>query len=136
MKTQRLAIILAAANLILLAFLLARLSHAQTQAAAPVLRAHALEIVDEQGRVRASIKVQPPDPAVRRPDGSLHAETVMLRLIDPHGRPAVKIGASVDGAGLGLLGRTDNVGALLKAEGADSVLRLSNGDGKQLQFAP
>ena len=36
---------------------------------APVLRGRALEIVDDRGRVRASITVFPADPAVKMPDG-------------------------------------------------------------------
>jgi len=50
---------------------------------APVLKARRLEIVDERSRVRAEIKVLPPDPNVRMPDGTTgYPETVLLRLID------------------------------------------------------
>ena len=57
MNIQRLTITLTLFNLILLAFGLAQLRPAVAQGVAPVLRARALEIVDDQGRVRAEIKV-------------------------------------------------------------------------------
>jgi len=79
---------------------------------APVLRGSSLEIVDDQGRVRASIKIHQADPNYKWPDGKVgYPETVMFRLIDPKGRPEVKLGASVEGAGLGLIGETDTVQA-------------------------
>ena len=57
-----------------------------------------LEIVDDQGRVRASVKVQPGGTA----NGQPYPETVILRLIDPNGRPSVKLAGSEQGAGLSL----------------------------------
>jgi len=59
MKTHRFVVVLTLLNLALLIFTLARLHPALAQGTAPVLRARALEIVDEQDRVRASIKVVP-----------------------------------------------------------------------------
>jgi hypothetical protein len=60
MKIQSLLVGLTVVNLALLIFMLA---HARPAAAvgevAPVLRGRALEIVDDQGRVRASITVHP-----------------------------------------------------------------------------
>jgi len=56
---------------------------------APVLRGRALEIVDERRAVRAGIQVLPA--AVSKADGKAYAETVILRLIDPNGRPPVKL---------------------------------------------
>ena len=61
-NAQRLTTTLTALNLILLAFILAQLRPASAQGVAPVLRAQALEIVDEKGRVRAEIKVLPAQP--------------------------------------------------------------------------
>ncbi|MCA1696315.1 MAG: hypothetical protein LC749_17235, partial [Actinobacteria bacterium] len=53
MKIQRVLIALTVVNLALLVFVLVQIK------SAPVLRGRSLEIVDDQGRVRASIKVQP-----------------------------------------------------------------------------
>ena len=58
MKTQRWLTVLTAVNLTLLALIAAHaLLPARAAGDASVLRARALEIVDEQGRVRASLKV-------------------------------------------------------------------------------
>ena len=104
---------------------------------APALRGSSLEIVDDQGRVRASIKTHPGDPAYKWPDGKVgYPETVMLRLIDPKGRPEVKLGASVEGAGLGLAGESDSTYITLKSEGPDCSLKMTNKEGHQQLIKP
>jgi hypothetical protein len=132
---QRFLIGLTAVNLVLLIFLLiSRTEPALATSQGSVLRGRALEIVDEQGRVRASIKVQAAE--TFKPTGRKYPETVMLRLIDPNGRPEVKIGASVDGGGLSLVGDSDATQALLQADTAGSSLRLSNERGKSHLIQP
>ena len=69
MKIQRLLIALTIANLALLILSLAQ-HPVQAQSVAPVLRGRAFEIVDDHGRVRASISVLPADPNVKMPDGT------------------------------------------------------------------
>jgi hypothetical protein len=69
----------------------------------------------------------------------LYAETVLLRLIDPNGRPAVKLGASVDGSGLGLAGdseRREWSGVQILAEGTGSLVKLVNKDGREQVVQP
>jgi hypothetical protein len=133
--TQRLLIALSIVNLALLVFLLLpHVAPALANSTTPVLRGRALEIVDDQGRVRASIKVHPAETFA--PTGKKYPETVVLRLIDPNGRPEVKIGASVQGGGLGLVGRADATQVILQAEEADSSLKLANEDGKHQVFEP
>ena len=101
MKTQRFIIGLTVLNLFILMSTLFRANSAATPEVAPVLRGRALEIVDERGRVRAMIKVFPPSPNVRMPDGTTgYPETVLLRLIDSKGAPNVKIAATEDGSAL------------------------------------
>jgi hypothetical protein len=56
-----------------------------------VLHGRGLEVVDDQGRVRASLKIQPGGTA----NGQPYPETVILRLIDPTGRPSVAASASL-----------------------------------------
>src|SRR5215471_17948020 len=119
MTIQRLLVVLTVLNLALLAFLLAQIRTASAETA-PVLRGRALEIVAERGRVRAGIQVLPPVKA----DGKAYAETVILRLIDPNGRPPVKLTASTEGAALLLMGGKDNTYARLT--GPDSTLTLLN----------
>ena len=75
-------------------------ANAAPAGAADVLRARKLEIVDDRGRVRASIVVHPADPRVRMPDGSPQEESVVLRLINGDGRPGVKLASSENDVGL------------------------------------
>jgi hypothetical protein len=70
MKTQRLGIGLTVLNLVILMFVLFRANSAPTPVIAPVLRGRGLEIVDDQGRVRAMIKVFPASPTAKMPDGT------------------------------------------------------------------
>jgi hypothetical protein len=135
MPMPRLLVALTVINVGLLLFLL--LSHiglARAQSVAPVVRGRALEIVDEQGRVRASITVQPAGTVP--PTGTPYPETVILRLIDAQGRPEVKIVASEHGGGLSFVGHSDATQVLLAAAGAASTLRLTNKDGKQQIVTP
>src|SRR5918992_3550120 len=118
MKTQRVLIVLTILNLMLLAFLLlSRTEPALATSQTSVLRGRALEIVDDRGRVRASIKVH----AAERfePTGKKYPETVVLRLIDANGRPEVKLAASVEGGGLSFVGQSDETRAQLSADGRE-----------------
>jgi hypothetical protein len=137
MKTQQLMIVLTVINLLILMFTLAQSRPATADGVVPVLRGRALEIVDDQGRVRASIKLHPADPTFKWPNGERGIpETVMFRLIDANGRPEVKLGASEQGAGLGFVGKSDSTQVVLQAEGMDSWLKLMNGDGRQQLIKP
>ena len=85
MNTRRLIYALAVTNIALLALSTAQLmGPAFAQSTATVLRGRALEIVDEQGRVRASISILP---AGRSESGAADTETVLLRLITERGAP-------------------------------------------------
>ena len=130
MNIYRLLIALTLANLALLLFQLTRMSPpVAAQGASSVLRGRALEIVDEQERVRASVKVQA---AGTGPTGGAYPETVVLRLIDPDGRPSVKLAGSAQGAGLSLLGDAEPTYIVLNAHGAESSLKLISNGRQQL----
>ena len=130
MRLHKLLIALTAANFVLLAWLLSQLGPAQ--AAAPVVRARALEIVDQQGRLRASLNIQP----ASTHQGEHYPETVLLRLIDPNGKPIVKLGGAVGSAGLGLNDGSDTTYALIEAKGADAYVRLTTSDGRNQIIKP
>lgn len=136
MKTQRLLLALTAANLGLLFFLLlSQIGPSLADSAAPVLRGRALEIVDERGRVRASLSVLP---ASTQANGETSSETVLLRLITERGRPSVKIGASEQAAGVSFAGPTGtkDTYVILEAKGTASSLRLRNEDGREQIIRP
>ena len=135
MRSQRLLFALTALNLVLLLFILfsSTVPALASTSVSPVLRGRALEIVDDHGRVRASIKLHPAH--TFEPTGKRYPETVMLRLIDPNGRPEIKIGASVEGGGLSLVGVSDSTQVLLLADSSTSV-RLKNRSGQERVIRP
>jgi hypothetical protein len=137
MKNQWLLIALTVVNLALLLFSLTRSAAMQSHGDSTMLRGRGLEIVDEQGKVRASITVFPEDPKVQMPDGTTgYPETVLLRLIDPNGRPNVKIQATELGGGVGFGGADDPTYAMLSAKGTSSSLKLTNQDGIEQIISP
>jgi hypothetical protein len=136
MKIQPVLIVLTLVNLALLIFTLGHLHPAvATTEVAPVLRGRALEIVDDRGKVRASINVYP---ASTQKSGESYPETVLLRLITERGRPSVKISASEQLAGVALAGPTctKETYVQLGAKGTVSSLNLKNEDGREHVVTP
>jgi hypothetical protein len=134
MSTERSAVALTLVNLAVLAFTLA-MRPAGAQGGPPVLRGRGLEIVDDRGRVRASITVLPAGTSAH---GDRHPETVLLRLITERGRPSVKIGASEEAAGLSFAGPTDtkDTYVILEAKGTATSLKLRNENGREQVLKP
>ena len=136
MKTPRSLIALTLINLALLLFILAQqLRPVCAQGDVPVLRGRALEIIDAQGRVRASINVLHPS---RSPNGEDQAETVLLRLITERDRPSVKIGASEPTSGLSFAGPTGtkDTYVILQSKATISSLKLRNENGREQVLSP
>ena len=124
MKSQRVLMVLTVFNLLLLGFSLSQIQPASAADPAPVLRGRALEIVDDRGRVRASISVLPADPDFKMPDDTRgYPETVLLRLMTPEGRPNVKLGATERGAGLLVGGEFDPTYVQVLAEGPSTTVK-------------
>jgi hypothetical protein len=132
MKNQRFLVVLTILNLALLSALLFQTRTTFAQSAAPVLRGKALEIVDEQGRVRASITVLPQSTANKEP----FPNTVILRLIDPNGKPVLKLAGSEQGSVLGLLGDSEPTYARIEARGTTTFVTLTNKDGHEQTIKP
>ena len=84
MKTQRLALALTAINLVLQLVNLVQVRYTTAQTVTPILRAHALELVDEHSVVRVRLNVKESE----------------LNLFDKNGIIRVKLGAGEDGSGL------------------------------------
>jgi len=135
MKPQ-LLYVLTVLNLVLLfAVLSQQLRPALAANELPILRGRGLEIVDDKGRVRASITVMP---AGKSAAGDESSETVLLRLITERGRPSVKIGSSEPVSGLSFAGPTGtkDTYVILQSKGKTSTLRLRNEDGKEQVVGP
>jgi hypothetical protein len=134
MRTSRSLVALTVLNFVLLsASLVQRIYPAFGESQPQVLRGRGLQIVDSQGRIRASISVLEPGGADNQ-----HSEIVLLRLITEKGRPTVKIYASEPTSGLSAAGPTSTKStyAILKAEVNASSLTLHNEDGRQQVMSP
>lgn len=131
MKTQRIAIVVTIINLALTIFLLSQFRRAQADQITPVLRGRALEIVDAQGRVRASISVEKPVTV----DSKFYPETVLLRLADPKNGPVVKLTASENGSALGLSDDADG-GVHLSARDTGSFVTVTDKKGREQTLKP
>ena len=136
MKVQPLLVVVTAVNLALVIFTVVYVRSAVAVGeVAPVLRGRALQIVDDQGKVRASINVYP---AHTQSNGERYPETVLLRLITEQGRPSVKISASEQLAGLSFAGPTGTreTYVQLLADGTISLLKLKNEGGGERVIEP
>ena len=131
MKTQRLALALTAVNLVLAVFLVSQIYRTQAHEVAPVLRGRALEIVDDQGRIRANILVHGPETV----NGKLYPETVLFRMTDPKSGPVVKLTASVKGSALGLSDDED-AGVSLYAKDTGSFVKVVDKKGREQILKP
>ena len=137
MKYQRTLLAITIINVLLLLISVHRTGAVGTRDLPPVLRGRGLEIVDERGRVRASITILPADSTVKMPDGTTgYPETVLLRLITSEGRPNVKIGTGAKGAGMLIAGEDDPTYDQIHAEGPRTTLKLSDKDGRVRVFRP
>jgi hypothetical protein len=128
MTMQRVLVAATAINLALLLFLLTQTVPPVAAGVAPVLRGSALQIVDDLGRVRASLNVLPA--------GEGQTETVLLRLIDAAGQPSVKTATSATGAGLSFVGGDDKSYIILQAEGPESSLKIVEPEGREQTISP
>src|SRR5215831_14794691 len=122
-------LILTLANLAILTYNLVEM-RAAAQNVPQVLRGRALEIVDTQGRARATLDIQPA--------GNGHSEVVLFRLINERQRPAVKISTSEEGSGLMLAGgaTTHETYAVIDSKGTTNQLRLRDEDGREQLIEP
>lgn len=142
MRSRRLLTILTLVNFAIAISFFFQLRPVHADSPPDVLRARKLEIVDAQGKVRASIQVVPEGPA-RRADGSLtehgdriFPEAVLLRLIRPDGRPSVKIETTEQGSTLDLGGGVDPAYIVLQAHGGDTSVTLTNSDSRSQVIKP
>ncbi len=137
LKGQSAVVVLTVLNAVMLTISLTNPHRTAAQDIAPVIRTHSLQVVDDSGRVRAEIRVFPPDPKVKMPDGTTgYPETVLLRMVTSKGRPTVKIAAVEDGSGISLGGDSDPTDIQLLARGTNTSVKLVNKDGKQQVMKP
>lgn len=137
MNAARVVVLLTIGNvfLVLVALILVTQIRPVVGSEAPVLRVHALQIVDDQGRVRASLAVYPADPSSTL-EGRPYPETVLLRLIDPTGGPDVKLSANERGGILVLGGGVEQTYAQFGADGTSGWVKLVGREGREQTLRP
>jgi hypothetical protein len=136
MKTQRVSLALIVVNLILLGLQFAHGSPKQSEPVASIVRARAFELVDDQGRVRAELGVQPAQPDLKISDGSKgFPEAVQLRLLTSKNGPNVKLVTTEDGAGL-VLGGDRGYIQLLSRSAEDPLIKIALKDGREKVLRP
>ncbi len=123
MKTERIALGLTGLNLALLLTAMAQGRPTNTQSTAPLMRARVLELVDQSGRIRARLNVEP-------------SGEVVFRLLDQEGTIRVKLGAAEEGSGLLLANDATERGVHILAKATGSSLKLANKDGREHVITP
>ena len=135
-KLARLTFVFTLVNLGLFVWLLAQTNRVAAQDVAPMLRGRGLEVLDDQGRVRASITTYG-----KGDGGGTYEDIVVFRLHDRVGKPMVKLDTHTNvnglkGSGLGLLGASDETQAYIGTNGPNAKVDLKNGDGRRQQVQP
>lgn len=131
---QSIAVALTMINLLLMIFLLAKINPATAQKEQdklPTLRGSGLEIMDKQGKLRASISFH--EPVVQ--NGVTYPAGVLLRLINTKGQPSVKIGAAEDGGGLSFSNESQGYIQLM-AKQSGGFLKIKDANGKEKLIKP
>ena len=123
MNTLRLAAALGALNLAILGGVAIRNRPAGAQGGEDVLRGRALELVDERGKIRARLDVEP-------------GGEVVFRLLDQEGTIRVKLGAGKEGSGLLLANDATEPGVHILAKATGSSIKVVNKDGRERVIAP
>lgn len=118
MKSQRLAIVFSALNLVLFVFLLNQAPSKAEPNIPPVLQARAFELVGEDGQVRAQLNVEP-------------GGEVVFRLRHAKGTIRTKLGASEKGSGLVLLDDRTEATVQVRANQAGGNMTLIDRAGNQ-----
>lgn len=123
MNSMRIAVALGVLNLAILVGAAVHTRTAGAQGDEDILRGKALELVDEGGKTRARINVEP-------------GGEVVFRLLDQQGTIRVKLGAGKDGSGLLLANDATEPGVHLLAKASGSSIRVVNKDGRQRVITP
>lgn len=118
MKYQRVAIVLSVLNALLLIFVVAQVRSEAQRDVAPVLRAKAIQLVDDGGKIRAQLDIE-------------KTGEVVFRLRDEQGTIRTKLGAGRDGSGLSLMDDRTEATVQIRANKDGGGITLFSRDGRQ-----
>jgi hypothetical protein len=116
MKFQRVVNVFSVLNLLVLVCLLIQVPSTAQQSVTPVVRARAIELVDERGKVRAQLNVEP-------------TGEVVFRLRDSKGTIRSKFGANEDGSGLSLMDDRTEATVQIRANQSGASMTLIDREG-------
>jgi hypothetical protein len=117
MNTNRIALVLTVTNFIILLVILLQGRMISTQTIPDTLRVRTLQLVDENGEVRAQLNVSDP------------GNVAVFRMMDQEGTIRVKLGASEEGSGLVLLNELTEPGVHILAQEDNTSLTITNQSG-------
>jgi hypothetical protein len=123
MNALRIAAALSAVNLAILTGGSLQARPAGAQGGEDVLRGRAIELVDERGKIRAKLDVEP-------------GGEVVFRLLDQEGTIRVKLGAGKEGSGLLLANDATEPGVHILAKANGSSIKVVNKDGRERLITP
>lgn len=123
MRAHRLLVVATGINALVMAVSLTQANRLSAAGDPDTVRARAIELVDQQGRVRAQLKVEPDGEAV-------------FRLRDTRGEVRVKLGAGGDGSGLVLLDGATEPGIRMLAKDSGTSLTLTSRSGQRRVIVP
>ena len=118
MSHQRLAVVISALNLLVLGVVLTQAPSNAKEGVQPLLRARAIELVDESGKIRAQLNVE-------------QNGEVVFRLRDAKGTIRTKLGAGETGSGLVLLDDRSEATVQIRANQAGGNITLTDRAGAQ-----
>ena len=116
MRFQRAANVFSVLNLLLLFFLLVQVPSTAQQSVTPVVRARAIELVDEGGKIRAQLNVE-------------STGEVVFRLRDAKGTIRSKFGANEDGSGLSFMDDRTEATVQIRANQSGASMTLIDREG-------
>jgi hypothetical protein len=122
-KGLRLAAVVTLLNLVVMVAVLIHARSTDAQPDTEVIRVRALELVGEQGQLRARLNVEP--------NGE-----VVFRLLDQAGTIRFKLGAGADGSGMVLLDDETEPGVQILAKPDGPAVTLTGKDGQQHTIKP
>jgi hypothetical protein len=123
MKLDRIAVAVTVVNVVFVLLVLAQHGATARPVDSQVLRVRALELIGDDGRVRAQLNVE-------------SSGEVVFRLRDATGTIRVKLGASEEGSGLVLLGDSTEPGAQILAKRSGTSLTLTAKSGAKRVIEP
>jgi len=135
MQSKHMVVALVVVNV---ALLLLQAAHGRPNpaGAAQDLKVRSLELVDDQGRVRAELKVYPAQPNLKMPDGTTgYPEAVQFRLITSQGAPNVKLVATEDGAAASMVGEKGYLQVMSRSH-EDPFVKIVTKDQREKSLRP